>query len=66
MVRKAAAGGNPADLLIHEWLHTIYGEAINGRTAPDVDDAETAKKMGFVGTPGDLTWHPWYRFVLGG
>lgn len=66
LVLKIAEGGNEADLLIHEWLHTIYGEAINGRTVPYVDHAD---RFGFEGTPGpdgDLTWHAWYRFVLGG
>jgi len=63
---KAAKGGNEADILIHEWLHTIQGEIINGRPVPFVDDAE---KFGFrctLGVEGEPTWHGWYRFALGG
>jgi hypothetical protein len=63
---KAANGGDPADLLIHEWLHTLVGMTINGRPVPFADDAE---KLGFSGVPGpdgDDTWHEWYRYALGG
>jgi hypothetical protein len=62
---KAANGGDPADLLIHEWLHTLAGMTIDGRPVPFADDAET---HGFAGTPGpdgDDTWHEWYRYALG-
>jgi hypothetical protein len=64
--RKTANGGNPADILIHEWIHTLHGKVINGRQVPFTDDAE---KMGFSSTPGadgEPTWHDWYRFALGG
>jgi len=64
--RKAAKGGNPAEILIHEWIHTVQGEVINGRPVPFADHAE---KMGFRPTPGadgEPTWHDWYRFALGG
>jgi hypothetical protein len=66
---KAASGGNPADILIHEWLHSIEGQIINGRPVPFVDDDEQMGLMGFtgsVGTDGEPTWHDWYRYVLGG
>jgi hypothetical protein len=63
---KEAKGGNPADLLIHEWLHTLEGQVINGKPVPFADNAE---QMGFTGIPGadgQDTWHDWYRFALGG
>ena len=66
MRQKVKAGGDPSDILIHEWLHTIQGAVINGRAVPFADDAE---KMGFAGVPGpdgELTWHAWYTFALGG
>jgi hypothetical protein len=66
LITKAANGGNPADLLIHEWIHTLQGVEINGRPVPFTDCAE---EMGFIGIPGadgEPTWHEWYRFALGG
>jgi hypothetical protein len=62
---KAARGGDPADVLIHEWIHTLQGMTINGRDVPFADDAE---RMGFdhaVGPDGEATWHDWYSFALG-
>jgi hypothetical protein len=62
---KAASGGDMADILIHEWIHTIQGEMINGKAVPFADDAE---KMGFTSTlggDGRPTWRDWYRFALG-
>jgi hypothetical protein len=66
LVRKAAAGGNPADILVHEWLHTICGEVIDGRAVPFVDDAETLGFTSVPGADGEPTWHAWYRYALGG
>jgi hypothetical protein len=63
---KAAKGGNTADILIHEWIHTIQGVIMNGRLVPFADDAQ---KMGFrctLGADGEPIWHEWYRFALGG
>jgi hypothetical protein len=66
MEAKAHAGGDVADILLHEWLHTIQNVPINGRPVPFADDAE---KMGFKSVPGldgKPTWHDWFRFALGG
>src|SRR5207244_5627273 len=63
---KAVKGGNMADILIHEWIHTIQGKVINARPVPVADDAE---KLGFSctqGADGEPIWHDWYRFALGG
>jgi hypothetical protein len=66
MEGKASAGGDPADISIHEWIHTIEGAVINGRVVPFADDAE---KLAFVGAPGpdgELRWDSWFRYALGG
>ncbi len=62
---KEAAGGNMADILIHEWIHSLEGKEINGRHVPFADLAE---EQGFApeqDSQGRLTWHAWYRYALG-
>jgi hypothetical protein len=63
---KKEAGGDATDILLHEWLHTIEGSVINGRSVPYADHAE---QFGFHSVPGgddQPTWHSWFRFALGG
>lgn len=65
ILRKAEHRGNPADLLIHEWLHTLYGEEIDGCPIPFVDHAGAFGFSGVRGLDGEDTWHEWYRYMLG-
>jgi hypothetical protein len=54
-----------ADITIHEWLHTIEGQMIQGRSVPYVDSPEAHRFGSTVGADGQATWHDWYRFMLG-
>src|SRR5437016_3888345 len=38
VVAKKEKGGNPVDIVIHEWLHTMYNQDINGWRVPPVHD----------------------------
>ena len=63
---KLAKGADPADLTVHEWLHTIAGTLINGRPVPNPDHHS---RFGFPlpsgrGPDGADTWHEWYRYAL--
>jgi hypothetical protein len=62
---RADAGGDVADILIHEWLHTIHDEPINGRPVPWADNAEHKGFTPEIGADGWKTWHRWYRYALG-
>jgi len=66
MQEKLDQGGDSADISIHEWLHTIEGLEIGGRTLPSPDNND---RYGFDwargrGGDGKETWHDWYRFIL--
>lgn len=63
--RKEAAGGNMADILIHEWLHSLEEKVINGRPVPFADRAEEHGFAGEQDSQGGLTWHAWYSYALG-
>jgi len=63
---KRAAGGDIADIVIHEWIHTLQGMIINGRPVPFADDAERLGYTSVTGADGEPTWHAWFRFALGG
>jgi len=65
MLDKARRGGDPADILIHEWIHTLQGETINGRVVPFADDAGDQGFVGTMGPDGELRWLPWFRHCLG-
>lgn len=60
------AGDNPANITLHEWLHTIVRMPVNGRRldwlhdnpAWGFPDADSNDKT------GDGVWHNWYRFYL--
>jgi hypothetical protein len=66
MESKQHRGGDPADILIHEWLHMLYGKTIKGHPVPNVDHAPKYRYQGLKGLDGEDTWHAWYRFLLGG
>lgn len=66
MKEKIRAGGDSAEITIHEWLHTIEGKEINGRKLPSPDDRTDP---GFVestvrGPDGEIQWLDWYRYLL--
>jgi hypothetical protein len=66
MQEKLDQGGDSADISIHEWLHTIEGLKIGGRTLPSPDN-NGAYGFGMAsgrGGDGKATWHDWYRFIL--
>jgi hypothetical protein len=65
MIEKNARGGDPVDIAIHEWIHTIEGTVINGRAVPFVDDAEKCGFAGETGADGEPRWTAWYRYCLG-
>jgi hypothetical protein len=65
MEQKAASGGDPIDIVVHEWIHTLEGISINGRPVPFADDAT---KYGFVavaGADGQDRWDAWFSYALG-
>lgn len=63
---KESNGGDPVDIIIHEWIHTLHGQVLNGRTVPFVDDAEQYGYEGVSGGDGEPRWEAWYRRCLGG
>ncbi len=63
---KRSAGGDIADIVIHEWIHTLQGTIINGKPVPFADDAECLGYTSVAGADGEPTWHAWFRFALGG
>ena len=64
---KRLAGADPADITVHEWLHTLEGLIICGRRMPSPDSngghPEFRAASGRAPDGGD-TWHDWYRFLL--
>lgn len=63
---KAGKGGNSADISLHEWMHTIMGQKINGRELGWLHDNP---KFGFpdpdsIDKAGDGVWHRWYKYYL--
>jgi hypothetical protein len=64
--KKKRNGGNPVDIAIHEWIHTLEGTVINGRPVPFADVAEKCGFAGETGPDGELRWDAWYRYCLGG
>lgn len=63
---KKARGGDPVDIVIHEWIHTLQGIVLNGRPVPFVDDAENFGYHGVPGPDGEPRWEDWNRHCLGG
>jgi len=64
MQRKLEKGGDPTDILIHEWLHTLCGKMINGECVPFADHAERFGFQGVKGPDGEDTWNEFYRCAL--
>lgn len=63
---KLARGGDSADISLHEWMHTLYGQKINGR---EIGWLHANPQFGFsdpdyLDTCGDGIWHKWYTFLL--
>ena len=63
---KRARGGNSADISLHEWMHTLYGQKINGR---EIGWLHANPQFGFsdpdcLDACGDGIWHKWYAFLL--
>jgi len=50
-----------ADITIHEWLHTLEGKELNGRTLPCPDDREGLQ---FEWLNADGQWYAWYTHIL--
>jgi hypothetical protein len=63
MEQKIRNGGDSAEITIHEWLHTIAGETINGRTIPDPDCKE-GYRFRKEGPDGEPQWLEWFRYML--
>lgn len=66
MKDKASRGGNSANITIHEWLHTIEGLMINGKSIPH---PHSNSSYGFPypsgkDVDGEDTWYEWYKFIL--
>jgi hypothetical protein len=72
MEEKRQAGGNSADITIHEWLHTIEGLEINGSKVPFPDHHERFtdrnglrfKEDSEKGRDRCPTWYRWYAHAL--
>jgi hypothetical protein len=65
METKARKCGDPTEIVIHEWLHTIVGRIINGRRITNPDQLID----GFTGPSGIRPdgapqWFDWYRHLL--
>jgi len=60
-------GGNPADITVHEWLHTLEGVIMHGEPLPSPDNSsmhgQFCKASGF-GPDGQPTWYDWYSYLL--
>jgi hypothetical protein len=67
MLEMIGRGGNSANITIHEWLHTIQDQNVNGWNIPPAD---SSADYGFRDPSGydhgSPTWHEWYRFALSG
>jgi hypothetical protein len=64
---KLEAGGDLADISVHEWLHTLDGSCIGDRRIPSPDSNglhERFTEPSGRGADGDATWHDWYRYIL--
>ena len=66
MVEKTAAGGNSADITIHEWLHMVVGQKVFNHTIPDPHSnvANGYPKPTRVGPDGQDNWDEWYEWML--
>ncbi len=66
MEQKIRAGGDSAEITIHEWLHTIEGKDINGRIIPSPDDKTDPRFVESTvrGPDGDIQWLDWYKYLL--
>lgn len=63
---KLDRGANSADISLHEWMHAIAGQRVNGRA---LDWLHDNPKWGFNDADyndksGDGVWREWYRFYL--
>jgi len=60
-------GGNPADITVHEWRHTLEGVIMHGEPLPSPDNSsmhgQFCKASGF-GPDGQPTWYDWYSYLL--
>ncbi len=63
MEQKIRNGGNSTEITIHEWLHTIEGQTINGRTIPNPDCKE-GHRFRKEGPDGESQWLDWYGHML--
>lgn len=66
MQAKIANYERSQDITIHEWIHTLVGESINGRTVPFADDCRGARKFPqTVEVDSKSHWYNWFRYCLG-
>ena len=65
MEKKARKGENSADITIHEWLHTIQGQEVNGRCLPNPHCAPPEFSCpDRKGPDGQPVWYRWYKHIL--
>ncbi len=65
--KKLESGADPADITVHEWLHTLEGQCIRECRIPNPDTSELHERFRRPtgrDVDGDDTWHEWYRHVL--
>jgi len=66
---KNHTGNGSVDITIHEWLHTLYEEEVNGKRIPCPDDEQRYAYDGKYLTEksGEQHgWVNWYRALLTG
>jgi hypothetical protein len=64
---KMKNGGNPGDITVHEWLHTLEGLCIGDRRLPSPDSSglhDQFRKPSGKGPDGEDTWYEWYAHLL--
>jgi hypothetical protein len=62
-------GNGSVDITIHEWLHTLYEDEVNGKRIPCPDDEHRYAYDGKYLTEesgGQHGWVNWYRALLTG
>ena len=64
---KMKNGGDPADITVHEWLHTLEGVIIRGEPLPSPDSSglhDQFRQPSGKGPDGEDTWYEWYAYLL--
>lgn len=64
---KLLSQSDPADITVHEWLHTLEGQAIREchLPSPDTSGLHTRfQRASGKAADGTDTWHDWYKYLL--